>query len=180
MSTFEVYLAEHYYTKYAFSCADLTTPTDPPMVINLPSDFLSTAFGAAVRLNIGAKFGGPAATPTTTPPVQQQLRLPSPSSASSSLLQSIFNRATATGLGYSTPSTRAGAAGAGASQALKDDDLAQNGFPWLKQRYVEKFKVSPSSVVAAAFCRATAPLVADLPASSQFPFLDVWRLVVLQ
>jgi hypothetical protein len=51
------------------------------------------------------------------------------------------------------------------------DDLAQNIFPWLKQRYVETSKASPSSVIVAAFGQTIAALVADLPASSMFPLL---------
>jgi hypothetical protein len=35
-------------------------------------------------------------------------------------------------------------------------------------------------VVIAAFGRAITALVADLPACSVFPFLGVWRLVVLE
>ncbi|KAI0300183.1 PUL domain-containing protein [Russula brevipes] len=60
------------------------------------------------------------------------------------------------------------------------DNLTQNIFPWLKQRYVEKSKAPPSSVVVSAFGQTIAALAADLPASSMFPLLDVWRLAVLE
>ena len=59
------------------------------------------------------------------------------------------------------------------------DDLAQEIFPWLKKRYVEKSKASPSPAVVAAFGRTIAALVADLPATSMFPLFDVWRLAIL-
>ena len=60
------------------------------------------------------------------------------------------------------------------------DDLAQEIFPWLKQRYVEKSKAPTSPAVVAAFGRTIAALVADLPATSMFPLLDVWRLAILE
>jgi len=59
-------------------------------------------------------------------------------------------------------------------------DLAQKIFPWLKQRYVEKAKAPPSPVVVAAFAQTIAALVADLPAASLFPLLDIWRLAILE
>ncbi|KAH9969699.1 PPPDE putative peptidase domain-containing protein [Russula dissimulans] len=60
------------------------------------------------------------------------------------------------------------------------NDLAQNIFPWLKQRYVQKSKAPPSSVVVAEFGQITATLVADLPAASMFPLFDIWRLAILE
>ena len=60
------------------------------------------------------------------------------------------------------------------------DDLAQNVFPWLKQRYVGKSKAPPSPVVVVAFSQAISALAADLPAASLFPLLDIWRLAVLE
>lgn len=66
------------------------------------------------------------------------------------------------------------------SSALKDD-LAQTVFPWLKKRYVEKSKATATSPdVAATFGRTISALVAELPAASLFPLLDVWRLAILE
>ncbi len=60
------------------------------------------------------------------------------------------------------------------------DDLAQEIFPWLKQRYVQKSKVPTSPAAVAAFKRTTSAFVADLPAASMFPLFDVWRLAILE
>jgi hypothetical protein len=60
------------------------------------------------------------------------------------------------------------------------DDLAQEIFPWLKQRYVEKLKAPTSPAVVAAFGRTIAALVADLPPAYIFPLFDVWRLAILE
>ncbi|KAI0304337.1 PPPDE putative peptidase domain-containing protein [Multifurca ochricompacta] len=60
------------------------------------------------------------------------------------------------------------------------EDLAQKIFPWLKQRYVEKSKVAPSPVVVNAFGQTITMLVAELPAASMFPLLDIWRLAILE
>jgi hypothetical protein len=60
------------------------------------------------------------------------------------------------------------------------DELAQKIFPWLKQRYVEKAKAPPTPAVVAAFAQTIATLVADLPAASLFPLLDIWRLAILE
>ena len=51
---------------------------------------------------------------------------------------------------------------------------------WLKQRYVEKTKVSTTPAVVFAFERTMAALVADLPAASMFPLFDFWRLAILE
>ena len=59
------------------------------------------------------------------------------------------------------------------------DDLAQKVFPWLKQRYVEKSRAPPSSVVVAAVSQTITTLAATLPAASLFPLLDIWRLAIL-
>ena len=59
-------------------------------------------------------------------------------------------------------------------------DLSRNIFPWLKQRYVEKSKAPPNPIVVAAFGQTIAALVVDLPASSMFPLLDIWRLAILE
>jgi len=67
-----------------------------------------------------------------------------------------------------------------ANSSKVKNDLAQNLFPWLNQRYVEKSKAPPSSVVVSAFGQTTATLVADLPGASMFPFLDIWRLAILE
>ncbi len=78
---------------------------------DLPSDFLSTPFGAALRPTIDAMFRrptglAPAATPSTAPGQQAN------PAVTSSLLQAVADRATTTGAvpaaadsGYSTPST---------------------------------------------------------------------------
>ncbi len=60
------------------------------------------------------------------------------------------------------------------------DDLAQEIFPWLKQRYVQKSKVPTSPAAVAAFKRTTSAFVANLPAASMFPLFDVWRLAILE
>ena len=60
------------------------------------------------------------------------------------------------------------------------DDLAQNVFPWLKQRYVQKSKAAPNYTVVDAFKQTTTALVAYLPAASVFPLLDIWRLAILE
>jgi len=60
------------------------------------------------------------------------------------------------------------------------DDLAQNVFPFLKQRYVEKSKAPPSPVVVAAVSQTITTLAAALPAASLFPLLDIWRLAILE
>ena len=62
------------------------------------------------------------------------------------------------------------------------DDLAKTMFPWLKSRYAEKSKVTTttSPEVVAAFGRTVTALVAELPAASLFPLLDVWRLAILE
>lgn len=65
------------------------------------------------------------------------------------------------------------------SRKIKDD-LAQKIFPWLKQRFVEKSKVPPSPAVVPAFSQTITALVADLPAVSLFPLLDIWRLAILE
>ena len=60
------------------------------------------------------------------------------------------------------------------------DDLAQEIFPWLKQRYVEKSNALASPAVVAAFGRTIADLAANLPTASMFPLFDVWRLAILE
>ena len=55
------------------------------------------------------------------------------------------------------------------------DDLPQEIFPWLKQRYVEKSKAPTSLAVVSAFGRTIAALVAKLPSAS-----IVWRLAILE
>ena len=60
------------------------------------------------------------------------------------------------------------------------DNLAQNVFPFLKQRYVEKSKAPPSPVVVAAVSQTISTLAAALPAASLFPLLDIWRLAILE
>jgi hypothetical protein len=60
------------------------------------------------------------------------------------------------------------------------DDLAQEVFPWLKQRYVQKSKAPTSPAVVAAFGRTIAALVAGLPAASMFPLFDIWRLAIVE
>jgi len=61
---------------------------------DLPSDFLSTPFGAALRPTIDAMFRRPTGLTPPTGPAQQ-----------SPLLQGVADRATALNSGYSTPST---------------------------------------------------------------------------
>ncbi|KAH9047716.1 DUF862-domain-containing protein [Lactarius hengduanensis] len=66
------------------------------------------------------------------------------------------------------------------STVLKDD-LTRTMLPWLKQRYAEKSKATPTSPeVVAAFGRTVTALAAELPAASLFPLLDVWRLAILE
>ncbi|KAI9509187.1 DUF862-domain-containing protein [Russula earlei] len=60
------------------------------------------------------------------------------------------------------------------------NDLAQNIFPWLKQRFVQKSRASPGPEIVASFGQTIAALVACLPAASMFPLLDVWRLAILE
>jgi hypothetical protein len=60
------------------------------------------------------------------------------------------------------------------------DDLSQEIFPWLKQRYVEKLKAPTSPAVVAAFGQTTAALTADLPIASMFLLFDIWRLAILE
>ncbi|KAI9443300.1 DUF862-domain-containing protein [Lactarius indigo] len=65
----------------------------------------------------------------------------------------------------STPSVR--------NSSVLKADLTQTMFPWLKQRYAEKSKATATSPeVVAAF--------GQLPATSLFPLLDVWRLAILE
>ena len=56
------------------------------------------------------------------------------------------------------------------------DDLAQEIFPWLKQRYVEKSNALASPAVVTAFGRTIADLAGNLPTASMFPSLTsgVW------
>ncbi|KAI0279227.1 PUL domain-containing protein [Russula aff. rugulosa BPL654] len=82
--------------------------------VHLPSDFLSTPFGAALRPTIDAMFSPPRGPTGATRPSQAQQPITTPST---SLLQSLSNRATGSSLagsapdsGYSTPST-SGASG---------------------------------------------------------------------
>ena len=56
------------------------------------------------------------------------------------------------------------------------DDLAQEIFLWLKQRYVDKSKAPTNPALVSAFGRTIATLVADLPVVCMFPLFDVWRL----
>ena len=60
-----------------------------------------------------------------------------------------------------------------------EGDLAQEIFPWLEQRYVEKSKAPTSPAVVAAFGRTITSLVADLSTASMFPLFDIWRLAIL-
>ena len=60
------------------------------------------------------------------------------------------------------------------------DDLAQEIFPWLKQRYVEKLNAVASPAVVAAFGWTIADLAAILPTASIFPLFDIWRLAILR
>ena len=60
------------------------------------------------------------------------------------------------------------------------DDLAQQIFPWLKQRYVQKSKAPTSPAVVGAFGQTIGALVADLPPASMFPLFDIWRLAILE
>jgi thiol-disulfide isomerase/thioredoxin len=69
---------------------------------DLPSDFLSTPFGAALRPTIDAMFRRP--TGFTPPAAAGQQPSPGPAS---SLLQGVADRATARDSGYSTPSSSA-------------------------------------------------------------------------
>jgi hypothetical protein len=59
------------------------------------------------------------------------------------------------------------------------DDLAQQIFPWLKQRYIQKSKAPASPAVVGAFGQTIGALVADLPPASMFPLFDIWRLAIL-
>lgn len=71
---------------------------------DLPSDFLSTPFGAALRPTIDSMFRCPTGLTPPAVPGQQ----PNPGPASSPLLQAVADRATAGAAldsGYSTPST---------------------------------------------------------------------------
>jgi hypothetical protein len=45
------------------------------------------------------------------------------------------------------------------------NDLAQQIFPWLKQRYLHKSKAPTSPAVVGAFGQTVGALVADLPRS---------------
>jgi len=65
------------------------------------------------------------------------------------------------------------------SERIKDD-LAQNIFPWLKRRYVENSEASPDDKIIAAFSQTVRALAANLPVTSLFPLLDVWRLVIIE
>jgi len=65
------------------------------------------------------------------------------------------------------------------SKRIKDD-LAQNIFPWLKRRYVEKSETPPNAVIITAFAQTIRTLAANLPVTSLFPLLDVWRLAILE
>ena len=60
------------------------------------------------------------------------------------------------------------------------DDLAQEIFPWLKQRYVEKSNALASPAVVAAFGRTIIDLAANLPTTSVSPLFDVWCLAILE
>ncbi|KAI9465406.1 DUF862-domain-containing protein [Lactarius psammicola] len=81
----------------------LTGGSIPSWIKDLPSDFLSTPFGAALRPTIDSMFRRPTGLTPPAAPGQQ----PSPGPASS-LLQTVADRATAPAAqdsGYSTPST---------------------------------------------------------------------------
>ncbi|KAH9065328.1 DUF862-domain-containing protein [Lactarius vividus] len=115
---FEEYLAEmreHYtadkYHLLDFNCNSFTSDcvgfltggSIPSWIKDLPSDFLSTPFGAALRPTIDSMFRRPTGLAPSAVPAQQ----PNPGPASS-LLQAVADRATAGAAldsGYSTPST---------------------------------------------------------------------------
>ena len=60
------------------------------------------------------------------------------------------------------------------------DDLAQEIFPWVKQRYVEKLKAPTSPAVVASFGRTITALAAVLPTTSIFPLFYIRRLAILE
>ncbi|KAG1898145.1 PPPDE putative peptidase domain-containing protein [Suillus fuscotomentosus] len=108
--TFVEYLSqikEHYtadkYHLLDFNCNSftndclgfLTGGSLPPYIKDLPSDFLSTPFGAALRPTIDAMFRGRASTGVLTPPpdISATANSPNPASASS-LLQAVAAGAT--------------------------------------------------------------------------------------
>ncbi|KAH9179329.1 DUF862-domain-containing protein [Lactarius sanguifluus] len=100
----ETALDEEVFEEYLAEMRDHYT-ADKVCLPHLPSDFLSTPFGAALRPTIDSMFRRPTGLTPPAVPGQQQ---PSPRPASSSLLQAVTDRATAGAAvdsGYSTPST---------------------------------------------------------------------------
>lgn len=124
--TFEEYLSEmreHYtadkYHLLEFNCNSftndcagfLTGGSIPAWIKDLPSDFLSTPFGAALRPTIDAMYRRPAAVPPVAAPSLTQPN----SQLTSALLQAVAERAasgasTSASSGTSTPSTNTVAA----------------------------------------------------------------------
>ena len=52
--------------------------------------------------------------------------------------------------------------------------------PWLKSRYAEKPKTTAASPEIVATFGRTVTALAELPAASLFPLLDVWHLAILE
>ncbi|KAG1797769.1 PPPDE putative peptidase domain-containing protein [Suillus plorans] len=118
--TFVEYLSqikEHYtadkYHLLDFNCNSftndclgfLTGGSLPPYIKDLPSDFLSTPFGAALRPTIDAMFRGRASTGVLTPPPDISATADSPNPASaSSLLQAVAAGATSNNSGMPSSS----------------------------------------------------------------------------
>ncbi|KAI0320158.1 PPPDE putative peptidase domain-containing protein [Amylostereum chailletii] len=124
--TFEEYIAEmrgHYtadkYHLLDFNCNSftndvvgfLTGGSIPPWIKDLPSDFLSTPFGMALRPTIDAMYRRPATGAPVAPPPNQAAQPAPDSQLASALLQAVANRAASSGAslaspsGVSTPST---------------------------------------------------------------------------
>ena len=59
-------------------------------------------------------------------------------------------------------------------------DLAQEIFPWLKQRYVEKSNALVSPAVVATFGWTIVALAAGPPTDSMFLLFDIWRLAIFE
>ncbi|TFY64170.1 hypothetical protein EVG20_g6040 [Dentipellis fragilis] len=62
------------------------------------------------------------------------------------------------------------------------DSMSQTVFPWLQLRFGPnrtKSPPAPTAILITAFAQMAATLVQVLPVGSLFPFLDVWRLAIL-
>ncbi|KAH7913980.1 PPPDE putative peptidase domain-containing protein [Hygrophoropsis aurantiaca] len=81
----------------------LTGGSIPDYIKDLPSDFLSTPFGAALRPTIDRMFRGPGPSGISTPPPDMSAAASPNPALAASLLQAVAARAAASSPGASTP-----------------------------------------------------------------------------